>query len=84
MCKFCNCWPSVASGICILSNLCIAIDRFWGKNLNLERNILLKPVVGLTFPISRGMYVGKRFHVIIFLLAVTVPSILSGVPRIGD
>lgn len=30
------------------------------------------------------MYVGKRFHVIIFLLAVTVPSILSGVPRIGD
>ena len=62
LCKVCNSWPSVASGICILTNLLIATDRF----------------LGLYSPLMRNRYADNKFHTYGFLIAVTVPSLIAG------
>ena len=62
LCKVCNSWPSVASGISILTNLLIATDRF----------------LGLYSPLLRNTYADNRFHIFGFLIVVTVPSLIAG------
>ena len=52
----------MASGICILTNLLIATDRF----------------LGLYSPLLRNTYADNRFHIFGFLIAVTVPSLIAG------